>query len=295
MIDPAEFPQVPSSQAYGFPVYMEPVAFSGERICVAAVALDEQRNHEAVRIIHESTAHCMLGKYPGAKLINMVDAVVDSLKRHLDKGCSPEGWVPPITGVQIGDVIQAKVSNLTMMVRTVARNSAFLMNLQDFQLEDEVIEADSEWVNERWATQIKDVVADKQPTLLGYFGKRVQLKENALPTRFDYIGQRVAAQAGRILPGSQFSYSATKAKSKLWELHVLQEKEQQGIGPLETYSLIVYKPAQTDPAFSEKQIKRADTLFDELQEEGDEHRIRVVAFDSPLNAADWLIDREMVA
>ncbi len=161
------FPQLPQYQADGMAVFMEPIPGSGERLCVAVAAQGVDRAYEVVPVLREATAKCMLG-HAGPSFMEMVNLVVNSLSVHLKTGAPLTTWMPPMTGVYPGEATTGRVDDLTMMLRTTARNSAFLSRMADFTADDEVDTP----VSDRWLTQVKEVMALTNPELIRNFRNR---------------------------------------------------------------------------------------------------------------------------
>jgi hypothetical protein len=127
----SHFPALPEYHALGAPVFLEPIIGSGERICVAIAAIGEDGAYQVQPVISPVTANAMLGDN-GAKLINLLELGINNLKRHLATGEHITTWQSPIGGMALGGIIDGQVVDLNMMMRTIARNHAFLANIADF-------------------------------------------------------------------------------------------------------------------------------------------------------------------
>lgn len=278
------FPQLPGYLADGMAVFMEPIAGSGERLCVAVAAQGMDKAYEVVPVVRESTAKCMLG-HSGPAFMEMIDLVVCSLSRHLSTGAPLSTWNPPMTGVYPGEPRAGRVEDLTMMLRTMARNSAFLSRMADFSADDET-EAP---VSDRWLTQVKEVMGATRPELLKNFSRKLQLYNGGAPTTFDYVGSNYVAQLSRIVPGNALSTYNRIAKSKMWELISLRDKGHTGLFQIENFELILYRPPKNDPSFSEFEIKRVYEVFHELEEEADKQELRVRGVGSAESAVELIL------
>lgn len=278
------FPQLPSYQAEGMAVFMEPIAGSGERLCVAVAAQGSDRTYEVVSVIKEATAKCMLGQ-AGPGFLEMVNLVVTSLNRHLETGAPIASWQPPMSGVFPGEARTGQVEDLTMMLRTTARNSAFLSRLADFTADDDIEVS----VSDRWLTQVKEAMAKEQPKLVQNFSRKLQLYRGGSPTTFDYVGGQYVAQLSRIIPGNALSTYNRTAKSKMWELISLRDKGHTGLFEFENFELILYRPGRNDPSFSESDINRVYEVFHELEEEADKQNLRVHGVQTPEGAVQHII------
>ncbi|MFL1404218.1 hypothetical protein ACJO2E_02595 [Marinobacter sp. M1N3S26] len=282
------FPELPAYQADGMAIFMEPVAGSGERLCVAVAAQGVDRAFEVVTVVRDSTAKCMLGE-AGPKFMDMIGLVVDSLQGHLKSGNPLSAWAPPMSGVTSGPVQAGRVADLTVMLRTMARNSAFLARMSDFAADAEEFETPAP---DRWITQVKDVMAIRHPKLVRNFTRKLQLYTGGAPTNFDYVGTSYVAQLSRIIPGNGLSTYNRIAKAKMWELISLRDKGHTGLFQLDDFELILYRPQKSDPSFSESEIARVYEVFHELEEEADKQELRVHGVSSPESAVDCILKGE---
>lgn len=289
-ISELHFPALPEYSAKACPVYIEPIVGSGERICVGIAAIGQDGRSLVVRTIKDETAACMLGAASN-KLINLVELALSSLNNFTGQHRNFSDWESPVPGVVLGSVTTGYVTDLTMMVRTVARNHAFLSAMSDFTAADESI-ADDSPATDRWATMVREATTLQRPNLAAAFNRQLKLTSKGT-TRFDFVGSHLAAQLGRIIPGHGISGLVKTAKAKLWDLETLREyNEQQLFKSSQSYELILYRPKDNDPAYSEREIGRLNEAFVELEETGDKQQLRVVSAYSADEAAQRIITAE---
>lgn len=289
-ISEQHFPALPEYSAKACPIFIEPIVGSGERICMGIVAVGNDGNHIVVRTIKEDTATCMLGA-ASYKLLNLVDIALTSLNNFASQHKNISDWQSPVPGVTTGSIITGRVNDLTMMVRTVARNHAFLSAMSDFTAADESIAEESP-ATDRWATMVKEATTLLRPNLGAAFNRQLKLTSKGT-TRFDFVGQNLAAQLGRIIPGHAISGLVKTAKAKLWDLETLREhNEQQLFNSNHAYELILYRPRDNDPTYSEKEIGRLNEALVELEETGDKQALRVIQAYSADEAAHRIVRAE---
>lgn len=289
-ISEQHFPTLPEYSAKACPVYIEPIVGSGERICVGIAAVGQDGQSVVVRTIKDETAACMLGA-ASHKLLNLVEVALSSLNNFTGKQKNLTDWQSPVPGVMLGSIITGYVTDLTMMVRTVARNHAFLSAMSDFTAADESV-ADDSPATDRWATMVREATTLLRPNLAAAFNRQLKLTSKGT-TRFDFVGRNLAAQLGRIIPGHGISGLVKTAKAKLWDLETLREyNEQQLFKSSQSYELILYRPKDNDPAYSEREIGRLNEAFVELEETGDKQQLRVVAAYTADEAAQRIISAE---
>lgn len=289
-ISEQHFPTLPEYSAKACPVYIEPIVGSGERICVGVVAVGQDGQHIVVQTIKEETAACMLGA-ASYKLLNLVNVALSSLDKFTTHTKNFSDWRSPVPGVVMGSITTGHVTDLTMMVRTVARNYAFLSAMSDFTAADESV-ADDSPATDRWAKMVREATTLIRPSLADAFNRQLKLTSKGT-TRFDFVGRNLAAQLGRIIPGHGISGLVKTAKAKLWDLETLREyNEQQLFKSSQSYELILYRPKDNDPAYSEREIGRLNEALVELEETGDKQQLRVMAAYTADEAAQRIISAE---
>ncbi|MBV2127950.1 hypothetical protein [Arsukibacterium indicum] len=289
-ISEQHFPALPQYSAKACPVYIEPIVGSGERVCVGVVAYGEDGDNVVIQTIKEDAAACMLGA-AAPKFINLVGMALGSLRNFTASEKNFSDWISPIPGVNLGEVTTGHVTDLTMMVRTVARNHAFLSAMSDFTAADDSV-ADDSPNTDRWATMVKEATTLIKPSLVDAFNRQLKLTSKG-HTRFDFVGRHLAAQLGRIIPGHGISGLVKTAKAKLWDLETLREhNENQLFKNITSYELILYRPKDNDPAYSEREIGRLNEAFVELEETGDKQQLRVVPAFTAEEAAQRIISAE---
>jgi hypothetical protein len=161
------------------------------------------------------------------------------------------------------------------MLRMVGRSHAFLLSLADFQLNDEADVA-RELEEDRWPKQVREAVIAREPRLSRWFERRVRLVARGRETRFDFLGQRIAVQLGRLIPGPAIAEQERRAKVKLFDLETLRKTPDSYMleRPLD-YELLLYRPSDDDPTYSERSIERLREALAGLEELGERRKLRV--------------------
>lgn len=289
-LEELRFPERPAYLAFGAPILVEPVVGSGELICVAVVALGMNGESQVVQTIRENVAKCMLGE-ASERFLGLVGRTIASINNHLAETKTLQNWVPPFGGVQLGEIQKGHVTDLAMMLRTTARNHSFLLNLGDFLAADEST-ADESPLSDRWFSMVKDATISLRPQFATRFNRQFKLTKGS-QTRFDYAGQDLAANFGRIIPGHGISALVKTAKSKLWDLEALRESTSNDLFPsFKHYELVLFRPLSTDPTYSTKEIDRLEEAMLELEETGDRQQLRVVGVTTAELAAQRIIQAE---
>jgi len=194
-LHPTLFPVLPAYAATGAALFLEPIAGSGERLCIAVAACGTDGVFQVVQVLRPATARCLVGE-PADSLLGFMHVGIGSLEQHCAVGGTLADWRPPIHGLTLGHLATGHVVDLPMVLRTVARNHAFLATLADFSATAPVSPDDGE-EGDRWLAQVRQAVTRQRPGLECHFSRRLRLVAAGAETRFDYLGTRFAAQLGR--------------------------------------------------------------------------------------------------
>lgn len=290
---PAElFPPLPAMSAQGVAVFLEPVFGSGERLCVGVAARGQQQPCRVVPLLRAETAKCLVGVQADA-LLGLAQTGLDSLEHHLNSGAHWDSWRPPFHGLTLSQQAEGSVDSLEMMLRTLARNHSFLSAMADFSDFDApsetLIEGNAE---EDWVKRVRRIVEQRTPHLNGHFGRRVTLFSDAAPARFDYLGPRLVAQLGRLIPGSRLAQHLSLAKAKLWDLESLRDAGCDELMSADRFELLLYRPSDNDPSYSDQQLANMHRALKNLEEAGDKQRLRVRPVETAEQAASVIIEAE---
>ncbi|MBK1699768.1 hypothetical protein [Thiococcus pfennigii] len=289
----ALFPPLPGVTATGAALFLEPIMGSGERLCVGLAAVLADNTYRVAPVLRRETARCLVGEKADS-LLGLMQVGLDSLDSHLERGENLASWTPPMQGLTLGPLAQGHVEDLPMMLRAMARNHAFLATLAAFDAteqgepsSDDEAEADIEWLK-----RVRHAVQTRRPALDGHFGRRIKLRNVRGETRIDYFGSRLAAQLCRLTPGASISRHVRTAKSKLWDLEALRDIGTDGVFRPASYELLIYRPRDDDPSYSERQIARLHDALSELEAAGDRQQLRVRPVQTVNDAASRIIEAE---
>lgn len=268
-------PKAAELSAQWFPVYLDPMPGSGERITIA-VAAWHAGEHVVVRTLSPQVARCMYGS-DSAAVLGVVDLVCDSLRAHLESGADAAHWLPPIRDAVFLGTLSTGYADTLAQVADAAR--ALTSSLRDPALElanAPAIDADDD-AGDEWERQIREETVRQRATFAPRFLQKVALREGAPPTRFGYLGDRLAAQFGRLLPGRGLTNHRNRAKAYITDLQILRDRERADILARPYYELMLWLPPDDSPAYSATQRDEARGAFVELETFGDAHDLRVAA------------------
>lgn len=281
-LDSEGFPKVPEYRASWCPVYLEPIAQSGERITVAIVVKARDELH-IQSVIRPPAIRALYG-VKAAGVRGITELSVDSLKVHLQSGKSPSTWTPPLTGVFPGIWKEASGLSLRDVLSQAVQQSASLSweNIAVTSTgQDEEKSHDS--VKLRWIDAVKEIVANRQKELLPFFDQAGTLVENGHPVKFGFLGHSVVAHFGVMRP-RKLAQSFKDARWRLWELRKAQQR-----ASFKFASLILHLPEDDDPNFDRYELDAANDAMSELELEAKEDSVEVLAVHTSSEAVAELV------
>lgn len=287
--DSALFPPLPGYRVTGAPLLLTPIAGSDERLCIAVAATGEDGAWQIAPLLDAAKARCLVGEQ-AESLTGFLRAASDSLGAHLAGGGDLGTWQPPVGGLGLGTITRGHAADLAQMLRITARNHAFLSALADFGAETDAAMQASD--DDPWPEQVRAAVAERRPPLSGWFNRRLRLVCGGAETRFDYLGERLAAQLGRLIPGPAISGQVRAAKAKLWDLEALRDGTPDQLTRPGAYELLLYRPRDDDPAHSARAIERLHEALHDLEVAGDRQDLRVCPVFSAAEAAERIVRAE---
>lgn len=284
MITDPTFPPLPSYQADWCALYWEPIPTSGERITVA-VAVQSAIDWHVRPVLDPAMVRCMTGM---KDLLAPVEMAISTLTKHLTNRQPLQAWSSPVSGLTLGSIETTHAENLTDAVRMAVQDCAFFGRLDDM-----AIEADQESSEEddRWSQQIEHGVLLQRPAWRHRFRRRLPVRAGARPTPLDYAGERYVANFSRIVPKKDLARFVNVAKTKLINLEIARSHAEQpelfGATTPQHFELLLLRPHDEDPNYSEKNIADLHEALLELEDFADTHSMRV----EPLYAAPQAVDR----
>jgi len=295
ILEQIRFPEGRSNRKASWtPVYIEPVVGSGERLCIGVVVADD-RERLVVGVPALERLACVYGD-AAAALTHGAALALTALRQTLsaDRAVSLSSLRVPIDGVFVGPVRTGAGESLEDIARTSLTQSASLVE-KAVDEEDTVEVAErSSLSTRRLERLVEETVVNTRPELASAFGKSFRITREARAMRLGFVGRRLAANFGLLVPGP-LSTLVNNAKAKLWDLEQLKTGSQAGIfqghGGM-SFELLVHRACKDDPQYSDRQLKSVDAAVVELEEEADKVNIRCRAMTSPGQMAEFLLQQE---
>jgi len=275
------------------PIYIEPVVGSGERLAVG-VAVVNTDGFLVVPVVSLNRLNCLYGKEADA-LVYAAELAITHISNALaSKGVEAlRSWQPPIEGISLGQVRVGAGSSLEEIARTgLTASSSLVEKLADM---DESAHPGEEVSTSRLERLIKERVVAKKASLEIAFARRFQPNLNSRPATVGFVGHRIAANFGLLVPG-RLSIQVKDAKAKLWDLAQVQEyvrsKEFDLSPELNRFELLMHRVKEEDPSYSDRQMEDVQKAANELEAEADKKEIRCRALTTPEAIADVILVAE---
>lgn len=279
------FPDLPSYKGAWWPLYMEPIIGSGEKITVAVIAEGNDGEIAWHRGLSKKVI-TSLGKEKSSSMSSLINTAVD----HYIKGRTSENMFceipPPFTGVQIGDKHETLSSDLIGILEQALRTSCVFADIKSLR------ESNSTQQNNRFLNDIREITIETHPQFTGFFQQSFKVSETARRTPIDFIGHHSAINFAKFPMSTQnLSYYVGQAKIKLWNLNSFRAFDQQMKN--EKYELILLNPEQlAHNTLTEHQRNTLFEGFNELVQAADAENIRITQVEDTIRASGRLIHLE---
>jgi len=259
-IDPTSFPKLPAHQYTSYPIYLEAIH----------------------KVIRTETIEAMYGSR-AKSFIGLIDLCAKSIEEHLISGESFDTWVPPLSGIHKGKAHSERAHDSTDHLRLGTRiysSMGFIPSEAEFEEEVSLVKKD------RWIDLVRKELLKKAPYLDNNFSRSFNVNSKARSTVIDYVGKHYAVNLCKLDPGQNFTNHIRITKSKLWDMEALRDS---GKGmfkdQLENFEVIVWRPDEDSPAYSQRQITSLNQALSELMYEGDKHNLPVIPVNNQRDAA----------
>ena len=128
MIDSKHFPNEPEYFGVAYPIFIEPVAGSGERICIGALSILDGHGHAS-----ESIFNCIPASDDERilKLEPIASQALLDIHGHVDRSGSIIDFVFSVPGVSLGSCITGRFAEHQMALRTVFRNHSMFFSAEE--------------------------------------------------------------------------------------------------------------------------------------------------------------------
>lgn len=280
------------------PLYLEPLAGSGERICIAVAAADDS-SFVVAPVADLGRFSCVYGA-AAAAFAWSADLIV-SEAQHVLARAGFEGLselADRIEGLMLGPERRGAGTGLADLARLGLQQVSTLSAVNFVPITEVATVAEAPEGRAWLESKIRQLVVGRQPELRDRFGKQFRRSQSSRPLRYGFVGEFIVANFATLesKSSSQVSARVDRAKARLWDLHQLEA----GVladslelhAPSMSYELLVHRP-NTFETRVEGPLKAAvKAAEEELEAEADKFHIRFRPLRSVDAIAEYLINRE---
>jgi hypothetical protein len=259
-----------------FPVYLEPIRHSGERITIGvAVITDNPAENRLVSTLPIDVTKCLY-RNRFEQLKDIADIGMDELRAFLSTSSDIEEFQFTLAGTEIGPVRAIREFSIEAMLRIAASSTSSLN-----ALEPDVIAAEPRHL--KWQESIQDIILSKRPSLTQRFNQPLKLK-NRVIANIGYVGNRFAANFHDFSSITNISYHVTRCSRALMDMQAFLN-----IGGLQFENndwtgLIIHQPDLTV-----RELKRFNTHMETLDTYAESLKMEVKRVKNSEEAAELIL------
>ncbi len=275
----SKFPPIGECVGDVIPLYYEPILFSGEKITCAVAAQTVTGEFKVIPTLSNDKLLCMFGKnaYEANKIISFV---VDELTDFLKGNNQLNNYIPSIKNIIRGNGENLFAHDIDGLLKSEIQSFASLSNINFTESLDHKNTV-SDGMNLRWLKQVKAAVCETKPQLANNFNVKLGKSNH----KYDFICNQYLANFSAMNP-AYANQSLGEAKKKLWDLTVAPQYD----FTLIRQELLVFIPKKDDLVYSAKQYNLAKNHLEQLEQEADKQKVRLVVFNNPLQASERIIE-----
>lgn len=211
-------------EAQWWPVMLETVHGSGERLCVAVIVRSKGGQATVRQAIPPSTVASLFGPATGKGMMFMVGQTIIDLKRQLDEFVPVEALEPAFGGFQLG-AMKDCIARDANEVFDIAMRLSTAFSLSTFGVEAPTADREAQRAFDEWAEKVKDQVLamGTREALAQAFNVAVPLAGKKR-LRVGFVLGGYVAQFGVLRIGRSMSADQRALKLKLFDLEALRRE-----------------------------------------------------------------------
>ena len=298
MVELGGFPELDNEIKCNWaPITIEPIPGSGECLTIGVAVVSNDQFFLA-RANSWKRLECLYDDRAGTVIFAAqasLDAIEEDLSiRALAALTEP---TPAFSSVNVGSIRDGSGNSIEeIALYWMGATSSLYSPLHDKEniLADLVAMSEIREQDNRLSGTVFREVSKTRSELSLNFGKHVSTgsRRTNSPSRvvIDYRSSRLVANFGTLIAGN-IQPSQRKIKSALWDLKIDRD-EASTLNLTERYELLVQRPAEDDPQFSEMQIERMMNALSELERQAEIEEIRLCAKVTPSEIANHIVELE---
>lgn len=282
------FPAEPPVRALWAPIFIEPIPYSGERWSVGVVVKPKGAHAVVISALQPHALQCLFGRQAD-EFLAVANLAMDSLRTYTKRTGDLLGWCAPVSGVSLGVLQPGAGDDLIDIARQGLSRSTCLSALLAPSSDEVPEDKDNQ---DRWPVLVQKSVEQRAPQCASNFRIKIQLREGARKTEFDYVSERAAVGLGNLRPW-RLAEDIRVSKSKLADLEQLRHR--QGFLPASHYELLVHRPDPNNATFTAAQLRHATEAYLEVEHFADTKNISIEAMRDAAMAGDRILELEGLA
>lgn len=225
------------------PIFIEPMDFSGERICGGVVA------RSAGKTVRTNAEHVLRYRSVYGSAVATLGMVAElalaSLQAHLeDSDGSVENlqrWVAPSSGISLGRARVTSARSLEEALASALFEHAASVAIGGHQRDRGVVgDRYASMSSVRLEREVRELVVKHSPKLSAAFGREFIVRDGARPLGLGFCGRRIVANFST-LSRKQLAAAVRISKAKLWDLEQARDGAARGwfVGTPQRFELLL--------------------------------------------------------
>lgn len=264
------------------PLYWEPVAGTGERLMVGVLHC-WQNEIGATRVIRDDVLDCLFGK-SASGIKRLIDHALATYKAAAEATKDVTVLDMPLLGLHPGPMRETEAHSVGEVLQTAALLYSSLGNLDKLDEAEDTDVPQSDDVNRRFGTEVRDVVLRTRPDLHKHFNVTGKLVPGGQPVRFGFLSPKAALHFTVLHPVRQ-NPSVRDARAKIFELQRVRE-----VAGIPHAALIAAVPRSDDVTLGSKQREQLRINREEIEQEADAVNLRWHAVHTAVEGAEKLLE-----
>jgi len=276
---------LPSFEAQWWPVQLETVPGSGERLTVAVIVRGTNGQGTVRQAISPSTLHQLFGSAgKGMALLVMQTAL--SIQQQLEAKVEVEGLFMPFGNLVLGQWRDCVARDLNEVFDIAMRlSTAFSMSMFGSRTA-ETVDQEAGLAFDEWAEKVRlqTVATDIwRETLLHSFNVPVEVAKRK-KLRFGFVLGGYVAQFGVLRPGRSVAADVRALKLKLFDIDILRRDQ---LLPVKRAEVLVGLQDASD-TYTKRQVEAVNDSWGFIDQEAKARNIVAVRCNSAADAAQHL-------
>lgn len=280
-----EFPYLPNYKGKWWPVFMEPIVGSGERIAVAIIAEGADGDiawHQGI----SKRVMTALGKNTATGLTGLISTAIDHYLKSRNSGLHFDEAPPPFSGFFVGAANATHSKDISGILEQGIRSTSLFSSVKELRSQN------TNQQNSRFLNDIRDITLEVKPKLANFFHQTFRVSESARRTPIDFIGHNSAISFAKFPDSARnLGYYVGQAKIKLWNLNSFRAFDNKAKN--DKYELIILNPENVIlSSLTDHQRTILRESFNELTMAADAEDIRITQVADAPKASSRLIQLE---